>query len=116
MAESKKVEQPIDPRIADELDKMTRRIDDLGRKLDSLNNDRELLETISGKVTGLEEQIKLSREHARDTAQDVKAEVNIVSDEVKEKVAEVKKVIENKKVIRVVVKSWWTNLLNKIRR
>jgi len=86
------------------------------KTLDLLYKDRELLETIQGKITDLDEQIKLSREHDRTISQDIKAEVNVTSDEVKEKVAEVKKVIENKKVIRVVVKSWWTNLLNKIRK
>jgi len=109
-------EKPIDPRIAEELGKMTRRIDTMQKTLDLLYKDRELLETIQGKITDLDEQIKLSREHDRTISQDIKAEVNVTSDEVKEKVAEVKKVIENKKVIRVVVKSWWTNLLNKIRK
>ena len=105
---------PIDPRVADELAKMNRRFDDLNKKVDTMNRDRDVFENIQGRLTSMEQQMQLTREHDRGVAQDIKAEVNVTADEVKDKVAEIKQAIENKPRIYVkATKEWWQRIFHK---
>ncbi len=67
-------------RLEDELAKNNRRIDELNKKVDLLYQDREILENIIGRLTGLEEQVKLARQHDDVVRKDIKDEFNIVGD------------------------------------
>lgn len=80
----------METKVEDELKKIVRRLDDiesnqekLAKRMDLLYEDRNIFETIQGKLTQFEEQFKLSRQHDETVRRDIKEEVNIVGDKVK---------------------------------
>ena len=82
-----------DIKVEDELSKVSRRLDTIQKQLDSLNADREILETIQGRLSSLEEEWKLTRQHDNEVRKDIKEEINISGDRV---VAAVESSLENK--------------------
>ena len=75
--------------------------------MDLMNQDRGILENIQGRLTSLEEQVKLSREHDVEVTRTIKYEVNTTAEEVKDKVDELHDAIDNKKVIKLKGTPWW---------
>ena len=112
----------METKIEEELKKITRRLDDiesnqeqLAKRLDLLYEDRNIFETIQGKLTQFEEQFKLSRQHDETVRRDIKEEVNIVGDKVKEVVetaAEgLRPLIRNR--TGFIKRSFWQKLLGR---
>ena len=94
--------------IWQELKKNTRRINSLQAGVDTLNNDREILEDIQGRLTGLEEKFRLSRQHDIEATKDIKAAVNLTGERMETKVEEIHDEIGKKKVIKL--KPGWFRL------
>jgi hypothetical protein len=82
--------------IEDQLEKVSRRLDSIQKQLDLLYADREILETIQGRLTSVEEQIKLSRQHDNEVRKDIKDEIQISGDRVVAKVEDKLEKIEPK--------------------
>jgi tetrahydromethanopterin S-methyltransferase subunit G len=98
----------------DDLAKIIRRLDSLEKKLDLLYEDRQILESIQGRITGLEEQTKLSRQHDNEVRKDIKEEVNIIGDHIENKVDELSSQIESKKVIKIVPeRTFWQKIMGR---
>jgi hypothetical protein len=72
----------------DDLAKIIRRLDSLEKKMDLLYEDRSILESIQGRITGLEEQTKLSRQNDVEVKKSIEETVNIVGDRMETKVGE----------------------------
>lgn len=104
-------------KLIDELAKTNRRIDQMQKTLDLLFADREILETIQGKITGLEEQVKLSRQHDISVKKDITHEVQMSGDRVKAavetQVEEIKDIVAKKRLR--LVKNTKFNLFNYLR-
>ena len=62
-------------RLVDEFQKVVRRLDQLQKTVDLLYGDREILENIQGRLTALEEQWKLTRQHDVQVKQDIKTAI-----------------------------------------
>lgn len=100
--------------ITDELEKITRRLNGLQKQLDLLNGDREIFETIQGRLTSLEEQWKLTRQHDHAAQKDLKEEVNIVGDKVKAAVeSSIEGIQTPSKSRKRDKKSWWRKLVER---
>ena len=76
----------MDNIIKEELEKITRRLDGIEKQLDLLYGDREILESVQGRLTSLEEQLKLNRQNDRTVSNDIKEEINLANDRVVAKV------------------------------
>ena len=72
--------------IKDELEKITRRLDGIEKQLDIQIADRDILESIQGRLTSLEEQWKLTRQHNHEETKNIKEEIGIANDRVVAKV------------------------------
>ena len=92
-------------KIQDELSKVNRRLERLEKGLDILNSDREILEDVVGRLTALEEQTRLTRQHDNAVRKDIKEEINTSGDRV---VAAVQNEIE-RKVKTIPIKKIKTN-------
>ena len=92
-------------KIQDELSKVNRRLERLEKGLDILNSDREILEDVVGRLTALEEQTRLTRQHDNAVRKDIKEEINTSGDRV---VAAVQNEIE-RKVKTIPIKKIRTN-------
>src|SRR3990167_7030973 len=92
-------------KIQDELSKVNRRLERLEKGLDILNSDREILEDVVGRLTALEEQTRLTRQHDNAVRKDIKEEINTSGDRV---VAAVQEEIE-RKVRTIPIKKIRTN-------
>ena len=102
-------------KIWEELRKNTRRINSLQRSVDLINADREILETIQGRIAGLEEQIKLMRKHDTESAKTLTAEVAASGERIESKVEEIHDTIEAKKIIKTKPESLWQRLAKRLR-
>jgi hypothetical protein len=80
--------------VVDELDKIVRRVNTLQKTVDILLQDRDILENIQGRLTGLEEQMKLTRQHDNEVRKDIKEEVNTAGERVEKKVDEISEQID----------------------
>lgn len=78
--------------------------------MDLLYEDREILESIQGRLTGLEEEWKLTRQHDKTVKNDIKDEIKIANDrtvaKVETQVESIKDMVEAKKV-QPRKKHWW---------
>lgn len=96
-------------KIRDELQKLNSRMDRVEKKLDLLDDDRQIFESIQGRLTALEEEWRLTRQHDNAVKKDLKEEIGIANDKVvakvEIKVEEVKEAFEKKKA------SWWKKFL-----
>jgi hypothetical protein len=105
----------ISLKVEDELGKLSRRMDDLKKTIDTLYQDREILEDIQGRLTALEEQSRLTRQHDIESKKDIKYEINKAGDKTAAKVEtgiqQVQAIIESGKTVKKVKK----NLLEKIK-
>lgn len=94
-------------RFEDEIKKLVRRIDDQGRILDSLESDRLIFEDILGRLTAVEERLRIRGHHDIEANKDIKAEIN----EVKAVVAEtIEGSISKNKVVQNKKRSWLSKL------
>lgn len=96
-------------KVEDELLKTNRRLDAIQKQLDLLTADRDILETIQGRLTSLEEQWRLTREHNHAETKNIKEEIGIANDKI---VAKVETKIEGIKGLvrsrgRDTKKPWW---------
>ena len=97
--------------VSDELKRLSRRIEEIGKTTDLLFNDRELLEDILARLSAVESAIHLSRSTQTENAKNTKADINEVKDIVEAKVDEVNETIDSQTVI---VKSPKESVLQKI--
>ena len=72
--------------IKQELEKITRRLDSLEKRFDIADSDRNILEDVVGRLTSLEEQQKLTRQHDNEVRKDIKEEIQLANDRVVAKV------------------------------
>ena len=72
--------------IKEELEKITRRLDSIEKRFDIADSDRSILEDVVGRLTSLEEQIKLTRQNDNEVKKDIKEEINLANDRVVAKV------------------------------
>jgi len=100
-----------EPHIADELKRLSRRIEEIGKTTNLLFQDRELLEDILSRLLAVESAINLQRATQTENAKNTKADINEVKDIVDAKIDEVNETIDNKTVI---VKSPKESILQKI--
>ena len=87
--------------VIDELKRTNRRINQLQKTVDLLYADREILEDIQSRLTGVEEKLRLSRQHDEQVRKDIKYEINEVKDRVEAKVGEIGEKLEKKKIITI---------------
>lgn len=76
----------ITGQIEDLLNKFNKRLERVESKLDTLDSDRVIFEDIQGRLTQLEEQWRLTRQHDIESKKDIKNEINVVGDKTAEKV------------------------------
>jgi hypothetical protein len=100
-----------DSNIADELKRLSRRIDEQRKNLDLLMADRNILEDILTRMTAVENAMHLQRSTATENAKDIKADIVEVRDAVEAKVGEVSESMDDKTVI---LKSSNQNVIQKI--
>ena len=97
--------------VEDELAKFSRRLDSIQKTIDLLFADREILENIQGRLTGLEEQVKLARMHDNEVRKDIKDEIQTSGQQVvatvETKIDEIK---SKAKVISKKRRSLWERL------
>ena len=88
-------------KIEDELNSLNRRMERVEKKLDLLDSDREIFETIQGRLTQLEEQWKLTRRHDNEVTKDIKEEIGLMGDKVtagvETKVEELQSLVKRRK-------------------
>ncbi len=98
-------------------DQVIRRLNSLEKKLDLLYADREILESIQGRLTGMEEQQHLTRQHDNEVRKDIKEEINLSGDrtvaKVETKVEEIQDEIGKKKTITIKTKGWIDKILGR---
>lgn len=100
-------------KIAEELGKLARRVESIEKTVDLLSTDeRNVLEDINARLAAIEEQMAITRRHDETVRKDIKEEVQLAGDRVAEavenKVSEIQNVIQNKKVIHIEKKHFWT--------
>jgi len=92
----------ITGKIEDLLNKFNSRLEHLESKLDTLDSDRAIFENIQGRLTALEEQWRMTREHDIEVKKDIKYEINLVGDKTAAKVEtgikQVQDIIEGGKI------------------
>ena len=81
----------MDTDIKEAIEKLTRRMESIEKRLDLLNSDRNILEDITGRLASVEEQLKLTRQHDNEVRKDIKEEINSANERV---VAQVETTIE----------------------
>ncbi len=97
--------------ITDELKRLSRRIEEIGKTADLLFNDREILEDILHRLGAVESALNLNRSTATENARNTKADINEVKEIVEAKVDEVNQTIDEKTLI---VKSPQQSVVQKI--
>jgi len=75
-------------KIEDELKKIVRRQEVMQKSLDTLYEDRGILEDLQGQMRNLQEQFQLNRQNSERRNQDVKYEIQNVQDKVQDSMAE----------------------------
>ena len=70
----------IKGKLEDLLTKFNARLERVEKKLDLIDSDRIIFENIQGRLTQLEEEWRMTREHDREVKKDIKEEINIVGD------------------------------------
>ena len=84
---------------ADELKRLSRRIDEMQKTLDLLFADREIFEDILTRMSAVENAMHLQRATATENAKDIKADIKEVADVVESKVDEVNQSMDDKTVV-----------------
>lgn len=97
--------------VSDELKRLSRRIEEIGKTLDLLYQDREILEDVLSRMGAVETAIHLQRSNATENAKDIKENIDEVKDVVEAKVGEVSENLNDKTVI---VKSPKQSIIEKI--
>lgn len=97
--------------ISDELKRLSRRIEEIGKTLDLLYQDREILEDVLSRMTAVETAIHLQRSNATENAKDIKENIDDVKNVVEAKVGEVSESMDDKTLI---VKSPKESVIQKI--
>ena len=95
----------------EELKKIIRRIDSIQKSVDTLNNDRNMLEDIITRLSAVEQALHLNKQHQTEMTKELKAEVRESGAIVDNSVQEIKDKITDKTVI---VKARSGNILTKI--
>lgn len=97
--------------MIDQIKKIVRRIDSLQKTVDLLFEDRSILEDIQGRLTAVEEQLKLNRQHDNQVRKDIKEEIQTVGQNVQgaveDKIDEINNQIEKKKIITIKNPKRW---------
>lgn len=94
-------------RVWEEVKKVVRRLDQLQKTVDLLYAERDLLEQIQGRLLGIEEQLKLNRQHGNQVRKDIKEEIRTVQDKVEDKVEEIGDQLDKKDIIKLEKRRWW---------
>lgn len=89
----------MDTEITDELKRLSRRIEEIGKTIDLLFADREILEDVLSRMTAVENAMHLQRSTATENAKNIKADISEVKDAVEAKVGEVAETMDSKTVI-----------------
>lgn len=97
--------------IADELKRLSRRLDTLQKSTDLLFKDREILEDVLTRLTALENAMNLQRQTATENAKNMRNDISGVKEAVEAKVEEVTEHMDDKTVI---VKAPHDTILQKI--
>jgi len=100
-----------DTDVANELKRLSRRIDDVSKTTDSLMTDRNILEDILTRLTAVENALHLQRATATENAKNLKADISEVGAVVE---AKVDAVTENIDKHTVIVKSPQESVIQKI--
>ena len=85
--------------VTNELKRLSRRIEDIGKTLDLLFADREILEDLLSRMSAVEAAIHLQRSTATETAKNIKQDIEEVKDVVEAKVGEVSEMVDDKTVV-----------------
>lgn len=103
-------------RLTDEIKAIRRDFNDLRRQIETLDQDREILESVQGALRSLEEQERLTREHLDNALNKIVTEIAVhgkrTEETVGEHVGELADAISTKKNLKIEVKP---NLLQKLR-
>lgn len=106
----------ITGQIEDLLNKFNSRLERVESKLDTIDSDRVIFENIQGRLTSLEEQWKLTRQHDIESKKDITYEINRAGDKTAEKVEtgikQVQSIIESGQPIKKKIKK---NLFERIK-
>jgi len=100
----------INAKIEDELQKLNSRMERIEKKLDLIDSDRQILESIQGRLTELKEEWVLTRQNDSAVKKDIKEEIGIANDKVVAKVEtkmeQFADTISSKKDLVIKV-PWW---------
>jgi division protein CdvB (Snf7/Vps24/ESCRT-III family) len=97
--------------ITNELKRLSRRIEEIGRVVDLVSADRDILEDVLTRLTAVENAMHLSRSVATDNVKQIKEDINGVKDIVEAKVDQVN---ENFNERTVVVKAAKMSVVQRI--
>lgn len=97
--------------IVDELKRLSRRINEQGKTIDLIMQDRNILEDILHRLGAVESALNMSRSTATENAKNAKEDISEIKDIVDAKVDEISQTIDGKTLI---VKSPKESVLQKI--
>ena len=98
----------MDTDTKEAIDKLVRRLDSIQKSLDLLYQDRQLFEDILGRLTAVETQLKVSRQHDNEVRNDIKHEIGNIEDRtvaaVETSIEGLQSFVKNRNPVK---KSWW---------
>ena len=100
-----------DTMVADELKRLSRRIDSQEKTIDLIYKDRDLLEDIQVSIRAVEQALHLQRANATENVKTIKADISDVQEAVEAKIDQVNVATDEKTVI---VKSAQENVIQKV--
>lgn len=100
-----------DIKIIDEMKRLSRRIEEIGKILDLLFKDREILEDILTRLSSVENALHLQRSSQTEMAKNIKADIGDVQEAVEAKIDEATVNMDEKTLI---VKSPTESVIQKI--
>ena len=102
--------------LADEVKRLSRRFDDLGKTIDTLTNDREIFEDILTRLTAVESALHLQRASQTEMVKDIKSDIGDVQSAVEAKMDEAAVAMdENTLIVKSPTKSVIEKIIDKVK-
>lgn len=106
----------IDTKITDEVKRLSRRIEEIGKTLDLLYQDREILEDILTRLSSVEGALNLQRTNQTEMVKNIKADIGEVKDTVEAKMDEAAVAMnENTLIVKSPTESVIQKIINKVK-
>lgn len=104
-------------RLTDEIKSLRHDFNDLRRQVETLDQDRAIVESLQGAIRSLEEQERLTREHLDTAVKNIVTEIMVhgkrTEEKVGDQVGELTEAISTKKNVKIEIKSGFLDKLKK---